>query len=75
VSVTDTGTGMSGEVLKCSSPFFDRGTGSGSACARGGAATGGPHFGVRSRVGHGRSIEVFLPRAQELTPVGSSVES
>ena len=82
VSVADTGTGMSEEVLaKAFEPFFTtkeegKGSGLGLSMVLGVAQQSGGDVRIRSRARHGTSIEVYLPRTQELTSENpSSAES
>jgi signal transduction histidine kinase len=78
VSVTDTGTGMSDEVrAKAFEPFFTtkeegKGSGLGLSMVLGVAQQSGGDVRIRSRAGHGTSIEVYLPRTQDLTSAGAS---
>jgi len=65
VSMTDTGTGMSPEVIeRAFEPFFTtkgvgKGTGLGLFVRQSSAA-----IRIRSRVGEGTTVEVYLPRAE-----------
>lgn len=74
VSVTDTGTGMTKEVLaKAFEPFYttkDIGKGSGLGLSQvlGFAKQSGGGMRIESRVGEGTSVKIYLPRA-----VGSDV--
>jgi signal transduction histidine kinase/CheY-like chemotaxis protein len=69
VSVTDTGTGMTKEVLaKALEPFFttkDVGKGSGLGLSQvlGFAKQSGGGMRIESRVGEGTSVKIYLPRA------------
>ncbi len=73
ISVTDTGTGMTQEVLsKAFEPFFttkDIGKGSGLGLSQvlGFAKQSGGGMRIETRVGEGTSVKVYLPRA---TPTG-----
>jgi signal transduction histidine kinase len=73
VSVTDTGIGMSDAVrAKAFEPFFTtkeegKGSGLGLSMVLGVAQQSGGDVRIRSRVGQGTSIEVYLPRTQDLT--------
>lgn len=73
VSVADTGTGMSEEVLaKAFEPFYTtkeegKGSGLGLSMVLGVVQQSGGDVRIRSRAGHGTSIEVYLPRTQDLT--------
>jgi signal transduction histidine kinase len=82
VSVTDTGIGMSDAVrAKAFEPFFTtkeegKGSGLGLSMVLGVAQQSGGDVRIRSRVGQGTSIEVYLPRTQDLTcAVPPSAES
>lgn len=82
VSVTDNGTGMSDEVLaKAFEPFFTtkeegKGSGLGLSMVLGVAKQSGGDVRITSRAGQGTSIEVYLPRTQDLSSAGpSSAES
>jgi signal transduction histidine kinase len=82
VSVTDSGIGMSDEVrAKAFEPFFTtkeegKGSGLGLSMVLGVAQQSGGDVRIRSRAGQGTSIEVYLPRTQDLTTAGpSSAES
>jgi signal transduction histidine kinase len=78
VSVTDNGTGMSEEVLaKAFEPFFTtkeegKGSGLGLSMVLGVAKQSGGDVRITSRAGQGTSIEVYLPRTQDLTSAGPS---
>ena len=69
ISVTDTGTGMTQEVLsKAFEPFFttkDIGKGSGLGLSQvlGFAKQSGGGMRIETRVGEGTSVKVYLPRA------------
>jgi len=68
VSVSDTGTGMSAEVLdRAIEPFFTtkgegKGTGLGLSMAFGFVKQSGGHFRIYSEVGHGTTIKMYFPR-------------
>ena len=72
VSVTDTGTGMSDEVLaKAFEPFFTtkrEGTGSGLGLSMvlGVVHQSGGDVRIRSQAGKGTSIELYLPRTKNM---------
>ena len=76
VSVTDTGIGMSDEVLaKAFEPFFTtkgegKGSGLGLSTVLGAAKHSGGDVRIRSQAGEGTSIEVYLPRAQNMASSG-----
>jgi PAS domain S-box-containing protein len=67
ISVSDTGTGMSPEILKRAfEPFFStkegRGTGLGLSTIYGFASQSGGHVTIESEVGRGTTVHLFLPR-------------
>ncbi len=70
LSVSDTGLGMSPNVLKrATEPFFStkargRGTGLGLAMARGFAEQSGGRLVLRSQVGQGTTASLFLPQTR-----------
>jgi signal transduction histidine kinase/CheY-like chemotaxis protein len=87
VSVTDTGTGMTKEVLaKAFEPFYttkDIGKGSGLGLSQvlGFAKQSGGGMRIESRVGEGTSVKIYLPRARSADtalpsePIGVSQRS
>jgi PAS domain S-box-containing protein len=71
VSVSDTGVGMSPEVLaKAIDPFFTtkpvgEGTGLGLSGIYGFAKQSRGHLRIYSELGHGTTVKLYLPRAQQ----------
>ncbi|MBO0737103.1 MAG: response regulator [Alphaproteobacteria bacterium] len=74
VSVTDRGHGMSADVLqRVFEPYFTtkergKGTGMGLSMVHGMMAQLGGTVIINSRVGHGTSVSIFLPRAEANLP-------
>ena len=82
VSVSDTGSGMSKEVMeRAIEPFFSTktegsGTGLGLSMAYGYAKQSGGHFRLYSEVGHGTTVKMYFPRshaAETALPIVSSL--
>src|SRR5690606_29370225 len=75
LAVTDTGCGMSEEVMaQAFDPFFStkpegQGTGLGLSMVYGFIKQSGGHIGIYSEVGHGTSIRLYLPRTREVEHV------
>jgi signal transduction histidine kinase/ActR/RegA family two-component response regulator len=75
ISVTDTGCGMSAEVLeRAFEPFFTtkpvgKGTGLGLSQIFGFAHQSGGEVGIESQVGRGTTVSIYLPRTEKAAEV------
>jgi len=75
ISVTDTGCGMTKEVLeRAFEPFFTtkpvgKGTGLGLSQIFGFAHQSGGEVGIESKVGKGTTVSIYLPRTEAAAPI------
>jgi PAS domain S-box-containing protein len=80
VAVSDTGEGMSQDVLEqVFQPFFTtkpqgKGTGLGLAMVYGFIKQSGGHISIYSEVGHGTSVKMYLPRRLKPGELGSMAD-
>ncbi|WP_018902423.1 type II toxin-antitoxin system ParD family antitoxin [Rhizobium sp. 2MFCol3.1] len=81
MAVTDTGSGMPPEIIeKVFEPFFStkaegKGSGLGLSMVYGFVKQSGGHVKVYSEVGHGTTIKLYLPRANEAEDVEVAVDN
>jgi PAS domain S-box-containing protein len=81
ISVSDTGEGMTDEILRRAiEPFFttkgpSQGSGLGLSMVHGVATQSGGGLNISSRLGHGTTVSVYLPRARGRSAVQPRAEA
>ncbi|WP_082448188.1 MULTISPECIES: PAS domain-containing protein [unclassified Sphingomonas] len=81
LAVTDTGSGMSPDIVaKVFEPFFStkaegKGSGLGLSMVYGFVKQSGGHVKIYSEIGHGTTIKLYLPRAMESEDVEVAVDT
>jgi PAS domain S-box-containing protein len=77
VTVGDTGTGMSSDIMeRAFEPFFttkDSGTGLGLSMVYGFAKQSGGHLRISSEIGRGTSVRLYLPRSSEAVAAAAAI--
>jgi PAS domain S-box-containing protein len=81
LAVTDTGSGMTADVLaQAFEPFFStkpegKGTGLGLSMVYGFVKQSGGHVKIYSEIGHGTTVKLYLPRTHESEDIATTVEN
>ncbi len=81
LAVSDTGSGMSDDIIeKVFEPFFStkgegKGSGLGLSMVYGFVKQSGGHVKIYSEIGHGTTIKLYLPRAMEAEDVEVAVDT
>jgi CheY-like chemotaxis protein len=81
LAVTDTGCGMTPEVLaQAYEPFFStkpegKGSGLGLSMVYGFVKQSGGHVKIYSEPGHGTTVKLYLPRTHDKEDLGAAIES
>jgi len=81
LAVTDTGSGMTADVLaQAFEPFFStkpegKGTGLGLSMVYGFVKQSGGHVKIYSEIGHGTTVKLYLPRTHESEDIATAVET
>ncbi|WP_062233986.1 response regulator [Aureimonas sp. N4] len=81
LAVSDTGCGMSAEIIdKVFEPFFStkaegKGSGLGLSMVYGFVKQSGGHVKIYSEIGHGTTIKLYLPRAEQAEDVEVTIDN